>query len=127
MAAKNSNSNTNRPNNFVAFTLRVHENTGAQFKESGEGVFIRVKAFLSQGKDKQTDEYKPSIWFTVKASADAVTGVVAVLNDLTKGDFVTVKGRLAAEGDKGQFLTLWANSAEKFEFEHAAEEAGEIA
>ncbi len=65
MATKN-NSNKNRPSNYVILTLQAVNDGESKFAESGKP-WAKVRAFLSQGKDKNTSGYKPSIFFDVMA------------------------------------------------------------
>ena len=126
---------TNQPNgakrqNFVVFTLQAARDGEAQFAKSGKP-WRQVRAFYSQGKDKQLDEFLPSIWFNVKAfgKGDEIEGPVAAVQQLAKGDKFTVVGRLGMDewtGDDGatrQAFTIYATSLEPFQ--NGNDEAGE--
>ena len=65
MATQNSNGKAKRQN-FVSVTLQAAGEGDVKYAASGKP-WGKIKAFFSQGKDKQTGEYLPSLWFTVKA------------------------------------------------------------
>lgn len=125
-----TNNNKNRPSNFVILTLMATCDGDMRYSAKGNP-WSQVRAFLSQGKDKQTDEYKPSIWFDVKAfgkdgePSDATLAIQTVTN---KQRF-TVKGRLAMrewtgeDGIKRQMMEIVATSIEPFVYEGQAEAA----
>jgi single-stranded DNA-binding protein len=123
-----ANDYKNRPSNYVILTLRAIADGEAQFAQSGKP-WAKVRAFLSQGKDKATGEYRPSIFFDVKAFSDTaeMSDPVAAISQIANKDHFTVKGRLGMEewtGQDGvthQKLVIFANSIEPF---HFANEAG---
>jgi hypothetical protein len=128
MAIQNSNGKTKRQN-FVSITLQAAGEGDVKYAASGKP-WGKLRAF-SQGKDKQSGEFLPSIWFTVKAFSkdeDAEpAGTVAALQNLAKGDKFTVKGRLSLEewegndGVKHQNTVISASSIEPFVTEAEAE------
>lgn len=63
----NNNSKNGKPlfSNFVILTLQAASDGEGCFAANGN-LWASVRAFLSQGKDDQSN-YKPSLWFTVKA------------------------------------------------------------
>jgi single-stranded DNA-binding protein len=122
MAANNSNKN--RPSNYVILTLRAVTDGESKFAQSGKP-WAKVRAFLSQGKDKDTGEYKPSVFFDVLAFSkdERMSDPCAAISQIAKKDMLTVKGNLAMEewtgkedGVKHQQLTIFASSVEPFVF-----------
>ncbi len=138
MAANNSNNGSkngttrNRPSNYVILTLRAVNDGESRFAKSGFP-FAKVRAFLSQGKDKDTGEYKPSVFFDVLAFSkdEHMSDPCAAISQIVKKDMLTVKGNLAMEewtgkedGVKRQQLVIFASSVEPFVFaENAQAEA----
>ena len=125
--ATNSNFK-NRPSNYVIFTLMAIAAGEMKVSQAGKP-FAFTRAFLSQGKDKATGEYKPSLFFDVKAFSkdDSVTALVQSIADVQNKDRFTVKGRMGMEewdgqdGVRHQKLVIFALSIEPFTFdEHAA-------
>lgn len=129
MAAKNTRntSNKNRPSNYVIFTLRAIADGESKFSQSGKP-WAHLRAFLSQGKDQATGEYKPSIFFDVKAFSkdENMTPVVTALANTANKTYFTVKGNLAMEewtgddGTKHQKMVIFALSVEPFSFDENA-------
>ena len=132
MATKNNKSNSNLPSNYVILTLMAVAEGEMKVSAAGKP-YAFVRAFLSQGKDKQTDEYKPSIFFDVKAFSkdEDVSALVQTVADVQKKDRFTVKGRLGIDewtGDDGvkrQQLVVFAKSIESFVFEKEDEAKSE--
>jgi single-stranded DNA-binding protein len=129
MATKKNTSNKNLPSNYVIFTLHAVADGETRYTNSGS-VVSNVRAFLSQGKEKNSDEYKPSIWFDVTAFSkdENHTGVTKAIANTQKGDLFTVKGRLAMrewtgnDGATHQQYQIIANSIEPFSFENSGNE-----
>lgn len=127
--AANKSSKSNRPSNYVIFTLRAIRDGESRYSKSGFP-FATVRAFLSQGKDKQTGEYKPSVFFDVKAFSqdENATPAVEAISNIADKDYFTVKGRLSMDewtGDDGvkrQQLVVFAQSVEPFRFDNEAEQ-----
>jgi single-stranded DNA-binding protein len=115
---KKGDAGKNGRHNFINLTLQAGKD--GEGKYGGSGVpFATCRAFYSQGKDKSTDEYLPSLWVTVKAfgekgkDIDDVPTVLALAN-ITKGSKFDVKGRLGLEewtngnGEKQSTLVIFA-------------------
>ncbi len=125
----------NRPSNFVVLTLKAIVAGQMQVGQNSGNPFSFVRAFLSQGKVKGTDEYKPSIFFDVKAFSqdENVSEAVQALADIQDKEYFTVKGRLGMEqwtdddGTKHQKLVIIANSIAPFSFEKDGNEAADEA
>lgn len=126
--AANSNTNfKNRPSNYVIFTLMAIAAGEMKVSQAGHP-FAFTRAFLSQGKDKTTGEYKPSVFFDVKAFSkdDNVTALVQSIADVQNKDRFTVKGRMGMEewdgqdGVKHQKMVIFALSIEPFTFDENA-------
>jgi len=124
------NRDVRKPSNYVILTLRAAAGGEGRYAASGRP-WASVRAFLPQGKDKNTDEFRPSIFFTVKAfgeDGEEPDQPVKAIQALQKGDRFTVKGRLALEawsgndGETRQTLVIFASSIQPF----AAEEAEEL-
>ena len=100
--AANSNFK-NRPSNYVILTLMAISAGEMKVSQAGHP-FAFTRAFLSQGKDKTTGEYKPSLFFDVKAFSkdDSVTALVQSIADVQNKDRFTVKGRMGMEEWDGQ-------------------------
>jgi single-stranded DNA-binding protein len=121
MATNNSNGKSNKRSNFIILTVQASNDGEAKVSQSGKA-WASLRAFYSQGKDKKTDQFLPSIWFNVKAFGkdDQVTGVVGAVANTAKGDKITVKGRLSMEewtdkdGNPRQTYVLTASSIEPF-------------
>ena len=117
--------NKNRPSNYVILTLQAIAEGEMKYSQSGKPWAV-VRAFLSQGKDKQTGEYKPSIFFDVKAFSkdDEPSQVVSAIQALGNKERFTVKGRLAmrewtgSDEVKRQVMEIFANNIEEFHFEN---------
>jgi single-stranded DNA-binding protein len=135
MATNNSNSGSknrtiqNRPSNYVILTLHAIADGETRFTNSGK-VMAKVRAFLSQGKEKDSDEYKPSIFFDVMAFSkdeNATPLTDAIANFKNKG-LLTIKGRLAMDEwtgkdeTKHQQLLVIASSVEPFSFDKNGQE-----
>ena len=127
MAANSNPSFKNRPSNYVIFTLMAI--TAGEMKVSQAGhPFAFARAFLSQGKDKTTGEYKPSIFFDVKAFSkdDSIPATVQSIADVQNKARFTVKGRMGMEewsgedGTKHQKMVIFALSIEPFTFDENA-------
>ena len=124
--ATNSNFK-NRPSNYVIFTLMAIVAGEMKVSQAGKP-FAFTRAFLSQGKDKATGEYKPSLFFDVKAFSkdDSVTALVQSIADVQNKDRFTVKGHMGMEewtgqdGMKHQKLVIFALSIEPFTFDENA-------
>lgn len=125
MATKHNKDLSNQPSNYVIITLQAVTDGEVKYAQSGKP-YATVRAFLSQGKVKDSDEYKPSIFFNVKAFSknDDVSALVQSVGDLVKKDRFTVKGNLAMEewtgqdGAKRQQLVIFAKSIEPFCFDN---------
>ncbi len=106
---KKGDANKNGRHNFINLTLQAGKDGEGKYGSSGVP-FATCRAFYSQGKDKSSDEYLPSIWVTVKAfgekgkDIDEVPPVLALAN-LAKGEKFDVKGRLGLEE--------WTNSEDE--------------
>jgi single-stranded DNA-binding protein len=124
--ATNSNFK-NRPSNYIILTLMAIAAGEMKFSQAGHP-FAFTRAFLSQGKDKVSGEYKPSLFFDVKAFSkdDSVTAIVQSIADIQNKDRFTVKGRLGMEewtgqdGVKHQKMVVFALSIEPFLFDENA-------
>ncbi len=123
--------NTNRPSNYFIVTARTFrkdgEDGGVQLTKNGQPI-AKCRASVSMGKDRDTGEYKPSMWIELvgyTAKGDDANAVTEAVGELQTGEYVTVKGRLAMEewtGDDGvtrQSFTLWVNAIEEFVFDNA--------
>jgi len=138
MATKNSNNGSkngttrNRPSNYVILTLHAIADGETRFTNSGK-VMAKVRAFLSQGKEKDSDEYKPSIFFDVMAVSkdENHTALTAAIAELKNKALFTVKGRLAMDEWTGkddvkrQQLLIFAASIEPFSFENGGNNTGD--
>lgn len=106
--------------NYVALTLRAVADGEVRYTASGVP-WASIRAFLPFGKDKTTNEFRPSLFFTVKAFGNYDEAAVWAINGLAKGDRFTVKGRLGLEqwdgkdGEKHQTLVILALSVQPFE------------
>ena len=124
--ATNSNFK-NRPSNYVILTLMAISAGEMKVSQAGHP-FAFVRAFLSQGKDKASGEYKPSLFIDVKAFSkdDSVTALVQSIADIQNKDRFTVKGRLGMEewtgqdGVKHQKMVIFALSIGPFMFDESA-------
>jgi single-stranded DNA-binding protein len=128
MTTNNSNGKAKRQN-YSILTLQSAGEGEVKYAASGKP-WGKIRAFFSQGKDQQTGEFLPSIWFTVKAFSkdDEPSQAVSALQNIAKGDKFTVKGRLGmdqwegSDGTTHQSLTIFAISIEPFVIETEAEE-----
>ena len=124
MSDTNSTNGKVKRQNYVVLTLQAAGDGDVKYGQSGKP-WGKVRAFYSQGKDESTGEFRPSIWFTVKAfgKTDELEGAVAALQNVAKGDKFTVKGRLSMEewegndGAKHQSYVVSASSLEPFAVE----------
>lgn len=113
--ANKSTSKGSRPSNFCIFTLKLNK---VDINPTAAGkLMVNARAFLSQGKDEASGNYKPSIWFKLLYAAETAEGdeMTNFFAQVDKGDLVDVKGRLAYEewqdssGNKRSDLVLWVN------------------
>jgi len=126
---KQKNGNIKRPSNYVVLTLHAIADGETRFTNSGN-MMSKVRAFLSQGKEKDSDEYKPSIFVDVMAFSknENATSVIEAISNVKDKDLITVKGRLAMDvwtgkdGTAHQQLLVFAGSVEPFSFENCEEE-----
>lgn len=118
-------SNSKRPSNWVVLTLQAAKDGEGRYSSGGRP-WASVRAFLSQGKDKDTGEYRPSLFFSVKAfgeEGEEPQGLVNAIQNLRKGDRFTVKGRLGLEqwtddeGEDRQSLVIFATDIQPFSLE----------
>ena len=124
--ATNSNFK-NRPSNYVILTLMAIAAGEMKVSQAGHP-FAFTRAFLSQGKDKASGEYKPSLFIDVKAFSkdDNVTALVQSIADIQNKDRFTVKGRMGMEewtgqdGVKHQKMVVFALSIDPFNFDENA-------
>ncbi|MEP0805847.1 MAG: single-stranded DNA-binding protein [Chloroflexota bacterium] len=113
----------NRPSNYVILTLMAVRDGESRYSQSGKP-YAFVRAFLSQGKVKDSDEYKPSVFFDVKGFSpdEEMSDVVQAIADIRKKDRFTVKGRLGMDewtgddGAKHQQLVIFAQSITPYVF-----------
>jgi single-stranded DNA-binding protein len=133
MATTKSNGKSKR-SNYVILTLQA--TTDGEVKISAAGKpWGSLRAFFSQGKDDKSGEFRPSMWFTVKAfgKTDEIEGAVAALQNVATGAKFTVKGRLGMEewqdkdGNTRQSWIVTASSIEPFVEASDAELEGEPA
>jgi single-stranded DNA-binding protein len=97
MSTMTTNSKSNRPFNFVVFTLGIIRD-GGELSDTLTGTgkaFATARGYNYTGKRKE-EQTKPSMFFDVKAFSfdDTVSKLVQQVADLSKGAKVTVKGRL---------------------------------
>jgi hypothetical protein len=117
----------NRPSNYVILTLMAISAGEMKVSQAGHP-FAFVRAFLSQGKDKASGEYKPSLFFDVKAFSkdDSIPALVQSIADVQNRERFTVKGRLGMEewtgqdGEKHQKMVVFALTIEPFVFDENA-------
>jgi hypothetical protein len=117
----------NRPSNYVILTLMAISAGEMKVSQAGHP-FSFVRAFLSQGKDKASGEYKPSLFFDVKAFSkdDGIPALVQSIADVQNRERFTVKGRLGMEewtgqdGEKHQKMVVFALTIEPFVFDENA-------
>jgi single-strand DNA-binding protein len=120
MATNKSNGKSKR-SNYVILTLQATSDGEVKVSAAGKP-WGSLRAFFSQGKDEKSGEFRPSMWFTVKAfgKTDQIEGVVAALQNVATGNKVTVKGRLSMEewddkdGNKRQSWIIITSSIEPF-------------
>ena len=99
--ATNDNNGKARRQNFVSLTLQAAGEGDVKYAQSGKP-WGKIRGFFSQGKN-QNGEFRPSMWFTVKAfsKTEELEGPVAALQNLAKGDKFTAKGKLELEEWEG--------------------------
>ena len=131
---------TNNPNgdakskrhNFVNFTLQIGKDGEGKYAQNGKP-FATARAFFSQGKAKDSDEFLPSIWFKVMAFGKEgddfdSNPTLATLANAQKGVKVDVKGRIGMEewigedGEKRSTLVIYASEVKPAETGDAAAE-----
>jgi len=111
--------------NFVNITLQVGKDGEGKYSQSGKP-FAQARAFFSQGKDKSTNEFLPSIWFKVmvfgKDGEDiADNPSLNALSNAPKGDKIEVHGRLGLEewttneGEKRSTMVIYATEVKPAE------------
>jgi single-stranded DNA-binding protein len=117
----NNNSQNGKPrfSNFVILTVQAASDGETRYAANGK-LWGSVRTFLSQGKDEGSDKFKPSIWFTVKGftTKDGNQSVPEFIQTVSKGQKITVKGRLGLEqwtdsaGNTRQTLVIFASHIE---------------
>lgn len=111
--------------NFVNITLQVGTEGEGKFTQNGKPL-ASARAFFSQGKNKSTDEFLPSIWFKVVAFGNegeeiADAPAVAALANAAKGEKIEVRGRLGldewttSEGEIRSTMVIYANEVKPAE------------
>jgi len=129
----NGDAKKNKRHNFINLTLQVGKDGEGKYGQSGKP-YASCRAFYSQGKNKSTDEFLPSIWFNVKAFGEdgediAANPAVSTLANAQKGDKIEVKGRLGYEewtngdGETRSTLVIFANEVKAVEATGEEEEA----
>jgi single-stranded DNA-binding protein len=123
MSQHNGNSNGSKSKfaNFVVLTLQAASDGEARFSASGNK-WASARAFLSQGKDEASGNFKPSLWFTLKGftSKQGDTTVPDAMEAIAKGEKVTVKGRIGLEewtgsdGNTRQAMIIFVSHVEPF-------------
>lgn len=80
--------------NLVKLAGNLGADPEVKYFESGSRV-AEIRIAVYNGKDRDTQQPKPSLWFTVKAWNDAADQVV---NDFRKGDRIRItRGQLAQD------------------------------
>ena len=79
--ATNDNNGKARRQNFVSLTLQAAGEGDVKYAQSGKP-WGKIRGFFSQGKNTN-GEFRPSMWFTVKAfsKTDQIEGAVAALQE----------------------------------------------
>ena len=132
MSTKPNGDAKSKRHNFVNLTLQVGKDGEGKYSQNGKP-FASCRAFYSQGKDKSTDEYLPSIWFKVTAFGKdgeeiQTNPAVLAVSNAVKGDKIEVKGRLGLEewtnkeGEKQSTLVIYASEVKAAENGDAAAE-----
>ena len=86
-----------------SITITLVANDHPESRQAGEKTVTKVRGRQSQGKNKRTDEWNPSIWLDCEAWQG--TWAQKDLATLRKGDTFTVTGRLTVrewESDNGK-------------------------
>jgi single-stranded DNA-binding protein len=103
--------------NFVKLTGRIGTEPEPRYTADGN-LWVKARVSISMGK-ADDGQYKPSLWLTAKAfTRDGDATLPEALNNLKKGDLVTLSGRLAyeeyttAKGEKRSDLSLLVNKIE---------------
>ena len=94
-----SGTNGNGKREFVNYVeLTVHLSAPEMKYTAAGAAWTKARAFVSMGKIKDSDEYKPALWLTIKAfTRDGDDSLPQALNAYEKGAIMTVSGRLAYE------------------------------
>lgn len=131
MATNNQSNGKAKRQNFVSMTLQAAGEGEVKYAASGKP-WGKIRGFFSQGKNNQSGEFRPSMWFTVKAfsKTEQLEGAVAAMQNIAKGDKFTAKGKLELEewegsdGAKHQSYVITFASIEPFvvEAEQPADE-----
>ena len=115
--------------NFAKLTVRVGTEPEMRYSTAGQP-WARARVSLSMGKTSD-GHFKPALWLTAKAFArEGDPALPNALNDLHKGDLVTLSGRLmyeeyaTATGQKRTDLALVINKLEVISATAPAPEAG---
>ncbi|NCP87790.1 MAG: hypothetical protein CO094_05690 [Anaerolineae bacterium CG_4_9_14_3_um_filter_57_17] len=116
----NTASATVRRENALKIQLQAASDGEMKYGSAGKP-WASVRGFFSQGKDKASGEFLPSIWFTVKAfSPNTEPGAeVVALDAIKKGDKFVAYGHIGLDEwtDKNenvrQSMTLYAYKVER--------------
>ncbi len=119
MSTQSNGDARNHRRNFINLTLQVGKDGEGKYSSKGLPL-ASCRAFYSQGKDKSTDEYLPSIWFKVvtfgkEGQEIHSSPLVGCLSQTVKGDKLEVTGRLGLEewtgsdGEKRSSLVIYAS------------------
>ena len=135
--AKNSKSNgkqdgkRNGRRNFVVMTLKLVRDAEAKYAASGT-FYAKARGLLPMGKDKHTNAWLPGKFFELVAFGKGEdTTLPEALAQASKGDWVTVTGRLVYEeytkqdGSTGSSDKVIVQSIEPYTHGRDAAENGE--
>ena len=93
----NGNGNKREFVNYCELTVHIGSQPEMKYTPAG-APWTKARVFVGMGKIKDSDEYKPALWLTVKAfTRDGDDALPNALNTYEKGAIVTVAGRLAYE------------------------------
>ena len=102
-------------------TIALVANDDPESRQAGEKIVTKVRGRQSQGKDKRSGDWRPSLWLDVEAWQGSFAQ--KDLASLRKGDSFTVTGRLTVrewESDNGK-REFWGIRADSVDAPHRAD------
>ena len=85
--------------NFVHLTVKAGEDGTTAYGSASGSAWGHVRSFKSMGKKLGSDEYRPSLWLTLKGftTKEGDETIAYAIGSIQKGQYIEVKGSLGYE------------------------------